>query len=241
MLIQTERCGMAKVWFRPCWSPYSLYKVRFHKQYFPSTPSPLVPPSLCPCGGWSLRKWPAADTRLKKHVRVHVHVKGRVRNGCKAIFGVMSLYLFGKAKPVLQVQAEVAITWLPLSRRTQAIFLTSNPRFCTACPIAEASEHLTHRIMVEVDVEVRRYLPPFSYIQQSQGHEEGFNLVVQIRHYCLHIYFRNKLDTASLSKTSPIHDFREKITNSFLYSFCMCLKERFPHLSKGHEALITVC
>lgn len=67
-------------------------------------------------------------------------------------------------------------------------------------------------------MEVCRHLPPFSYIQQSQRHEEGFNLVVQIQHsYCLHIYSKSKFDKASLS-------IWKKNTNTCRYVLS-CLKE----------------
>lgn len=99
---------------------------------------------------------------------------------------VTSLYLFGKTQPVFQVQAEVTVSWLLLSRRAQPILLTSDP--CPACTVTAASEHLTHCLVVEVYVEVCRHLSSFSYIQQSQRHEEWFDLVEQIQlSYSLYI------------------------------------------------------
>ncbi len=67
---------MKKMTFLPCWSLYSWYKVLPHKQYFPSAPFPLLPPSLCPCEGWSQRRWPAWRA-LEKHIRVIPRVKCR--------------------------------------------------------------------------------------------------------------------------------------------------------------------
>lgn len=82
---------------------------------------------------------------------------------------------------MIQLQAEVTVSWLLLGRRAQTIFLTSDPRPRTTRPVTAASEHLTHCLVVEVYVEVCGHLSPFSYIQQSQRHEEGFNLVEQIQ------------------------------------------------------------
>lgn len=83
----------AKVCFWPCWSLYSLYKLQFHKQYFPWALSPLLRPSLCLCGGWSLRKWPAG-TPMKKHITAYVHIKYRISNGeKKRYFPLFVLYL----------------------------------------------------------------------------------------------------------------------------------------------------
>lgn len=92
---------------------------------------------------------------------------------------------------MLQVRAEATVPWLLLSRRGQAILLTSNPRRGTARPIATASKHLTHGLVVEVHVEVCGHLPPFSYIQQSQRHVEGFDLVEQSLSHSQFIYRQN--------------------------------------------------
>lgn len=86
-------------------------------------------------------------------------------------------YLFRKTQPVIHIQAEVTVPRLLLGRRAQAVLLTSHPGALDA--IAAASEHLTHRLVVQVDMEVRRHLPPFSHVQQSQRHEEGLDLVEQ--------------------------------------------------------------
>ena len=126
---------------------------------------------------------------MERQIRVSLHVK------CifpLAAVVVTSSYLFGEAEPVLQVQAEATVSWFLLSRRAQAILLNSDPRRRTTRPVTTASEHLTHSLVVQVHVEVRGHLPPFSYIQQSQRHEEGFKLVEQIQHAevsfesCLH-------------------------------------------------------
>lgn len=92
---------------------------------------------------------------------------------------VTSLYLFGKGEPALQVHAEGTVSLLLIRRRrAQAIFLNaSDPRGRSARPAAAASEHLTHGLVVEVHVEVGGHLSPFSQVQQSQRHEEGFDLV----------------------------------------------------------------
>lgn len=82
---------------------------------------------------------------------------------------------------MIHVQAEVTVPWLLLSRRAQAILLSSDTGPCTTCAVTAASKHLTHSLVVEVYVEVGRHLSPLSYIQQSQRHEEGFNLVEQIQ------------------------------------------------------------
>ena len=109
-----------------------------------------------------------------------------------------SLYLIWKTKPVVQVQAEVTVSWLLLGRRAEAILLTYGPDHRTARPVAAASDHLTHRLVVEVYVEVRRHLPPFSHIQQSQWYEEGLDLVQEIQlSQFLYIYFGFTLQKSS--------------------------------------------
>lgn len=77
--------AIKKMTFWPCWSLYSWYKVLSHKQYFPSAPFPLLPPSLCLCGGWSLRRWPVWRA-MERHIRAILHVKCTVKEGRKGLW-----------------------------------------------------------------------------------------------------------------------------------------------------------
>lgn len=94
---------------------------------------------------------------------------------------VIVLHLFGKAEPLLQIWAEVTVSCLLLRRRAEAIFLTSNSSSWRRCAITAAPKHLMHCLVVEVYMEISRYLSSFSYIQQSERHKEGFNLGQKIR------------------------------------------------------------
>ena len=116
----------------------------------------------------------------KTYIKGHSTCKSTVRDW-RRLQELTSSYLFGKAQPVIHVQAEVTVSGLLLSRRGQAILLNSDPRPRTTCAVGAAAEHLTHRLVVQVHVEVCGHFSPFSYIQQSERHEEGLNLAEQIQ------------------------------------------------------------
>lgn len=84
-----------KMTFWPCWSLCSWYKVLSHKQYFPSAPFPPLQPSLCLCGGWSQRRWPAWRA-LKRHVRVILNLKFRLWHQGKVLQGCHPCTCLGK-------------------------------------------------------------------------------------------------------------------------------------------------
>lgn len=137
-----------------------------------------------------------------------------------------SSYLFGKTEPVLQIQAEVTVSWLLLSWRAKAIFLTSSPSTRTARPTTAAAEHLTHRLVVEVYVEVCRHLSPFSYIQQSQRHEEGFNLVEEIQ--LSHFWHINTLELPFFHKIAPLTSFNNILLVLFPKALVTSLEMKIP-------------